>query len=295
LNIAVLKELLESVAMKYIGAHVSTQGGVFNAPLEAEKIGAKAFAFFTKNQRRWFCAPYEQVDIFKFKANLKKSGISASFVLAHSSYLINLGHPDKQRRKTSIDALADEVNRCEQLGVNLLNFHPGSHLRELTEEECLNYIAESINAVIAATKNTILVIENTAGQGSNLGYKFEHLAHIIGRVENKNRIGVCIDTCHLFAAGYDFRKRKEFNKTWYQFNGIVGFNYLKGLHLNDSEKELGSKLDRHASIGKGTLGLEPFKLIMQDARFDNMPLILETSDPMLWREEIKMLYAFTQL
>ena len=279
--------------MKYIGAHVSTQGGIFNAPLEAEKIEAKAFAFFTKNQRRWFGAPYEQADIFKFKANLKQSGISAQFILAHSNYLINLGHPDKQRRKISIDALIDEVNRCGQLGVNLLNFHPGSHLRELTEEECLNYIAESINTVLIATKNTILVIENTAGQGSNLGYKFEHLAYIISLVENKSRIGVCIDTCHLFASGYDFRKKKEFNKTWYQFDEIVGFNYLKGLHLNDSEKELGSKLDRHASIGRGKLGLEPFKLLMQDTRFDNMPLILETSDPMLWQTEIKLLYAFS--
>jgi deoxyribonuclease IV len=279
--------------MKYIGAHVSTQGGIFNAPLEAEKIEAKAFAFFTKNQRRWFGAPYEQADIFKFKANLKQSGISAQFILAHSNYLINLGHPDKQRRKISIDALIDEINRCGQLGVNLLNFHPGSHLRELTEEECLNYIAESINTVLIATKNTILVIENTAGQGSNLGYKFEHLAYIISLVENKSRIGVCIDTCHLFASGYDFRKKKEFNKTWYQFDEIVGFNYLKGLHLNDSEKELGSKLDRHASIGRGKLGLEPFKLLMQDTRFDNMPLILETSDPMLWQTEIKLLYAFS--
>ena len=278
--------------MKYIGAHVSTQGGIFNTPIEAGKIGAKAFSFFTKNQRRWFCAPYERADIFKFKANLKKSGISSSFILAHSSYLINLGHPYKQRREISIDALIDEANRCRQLGVSLLNFHPGSHLGELTEEECLNYIAESINAVLAATRNTILVIENTAGQGSNLGYKFEHLAYIISRVENKSRIGVCIDTCYLFASGYDFRKRKEFNRTWYQFDEIVGFDYLKGLHLNDSEKELGSKLDRHASIGKGKLGLEPFKLLMQDIRFDNMPLILETSDPMLWQKEIKLLYAF---
>jgi deoxyribonuclease-4 len=278
--------------MKYIGAHVSTQGGIFNAPLEAEKIGAKAFALFTKNQRRWFCSPYEQTDISKFKANLKNSGITASYVLAHGSYLINLGHPDKQQRKISIDALIDEVNRCEQLGVNLLNFHPGSHLREITEEECLNYIAESINTVLSVTKNTILIVENTAGQGSNLGYKFEHLAYIIGLVENKNRIGVCLDTCHLFAAGYDFRKRKDYSRTWHQFNEIVGFNYLKGLHLNDSEKELGSKLDRHASIGRGKLGLEPFKLLMQDTRFDNMPLILETSDPMLWQEEIKLLSAF---
>ena len=279
--------------MKYIGAHVSTQGGILNAPLQAQKIGAKAFACFTKNQRRWFGEPYKKTDILKFKDNLKKSGILAAHILAHSSYLINLGHPDKQRRKISVNALIDETNRCEQLGIHLLNFHPGSHLREVTEKECINYIIDSINIVIATTKNVTLVAENTAGQGSNLGYRLEHLAALITGVKAKKRIGVCIDTCHLFAAGYDFRNKKEYNKTWDQFNAIVGFNYLKGLHLNDSKKELGSRLDRHDSIGKGKLGLAPFKFLMQDSRFDDMPLILETIDPTIWPEEIKQLYAFS--
>jgi deoxyribonuclease-4 len=279
--------------MKYIGAHVSVEGGVSNAPLRAEKIGAKAFACFTKNQRRWHSAPYTQEEILKFKNNLKKSGISGEHAMAHSSYLINLGHPDPQRRKVSIDTFIDEVNRCEQLGVSLLNFHPGSHLKELTEEECLNNAAESINVALAATKKVILVIENTAGQGSNLGYKFEHLAYLISKVKNPKRIGVCIDTCHLFEAGYDFRTQKEYNKTWDKFNEIVGFEFLKGLHLNDSKKELGSKVDRHEMIGKGKLGFEAFKLLMQDHRFDNMPLILETTDPSIWHEEIKLLYDFS--
>jgi deoxyribonuclease IV len=279
--------------MKYIGAHVSIEGGISNAPLRAEKIGAKAFACFTKNQRRWHSAPYMPEEMLKFKDNLKKSGILGAHVMAHSSYLINLGHPDQQRRETSIDALIDEVNRCEQLGIKLLNFHPGSHLREITEEESLNNAAESINVVLAATNKVILVIENTAGQGSNLGYKFEHLAHLISKVKNTKRIGVCIDTCHLFVAGYDFRNKKEYNKTWDKFNEIVGFGFLKGLHLNDSQRALGSGIDRHEMIGKGKLGYESFKLLMQDHRFDSMPLILETTDPSIWHEEIKLLYSFS--
>jgi len=278
--------------MKYIGAHVSIEGGVSNAPLNANKIGAKAFACFTSNQRRWLSAPYSSEEIAKFKVNLKKSGIEAAHVLAHSSYLINLGHPDKQRRKMSVDALIREVNKCEQLGISLLNFHPGSHLREISEEECLNNIAESINSALAATKHVNLVIENVAGQGSNMGYKLEHLGYLVNKTENHERIGVCIDTCHFFVSGYDFRTQKEYNKTWDQFNDIVGFKYLKGMHLNDSKKDLGTRVDRHDSIGKGLLGLEPFKLLMQDPRFDDIPLILETIDPTIWKEEIKLLYSF---
>jgi len=280
--------------MKYVGAHVSIQDGVFNAPLHAMKIGAKAFAFFTKNQRRWFGHPYSQEDILKFKSNLKESDISPLHILAHSSYLINLGHPDKKSRETSINALIDEVNRCDQLGVRLLNIHPGSHLRELTEVECMNYIADSINIVLSQTKNVILVIENTAGQGSNLGYKFEHLAYLINKTKNMQRIGVCIDTCHLFVAGYDLKTKKKYEDVWEQFNKIVGFKHLKGVHLNDSKNELGSKLDRHESIGKGELGLEPFKFLMADTRFDDIPLILETADPSIWQDEIKLLYSFSK-
>ena len=278
--------------MKYIGAHVSIEGGIFNAPLRAEKIGAKAFACFTKNQKRWVSDPYTPKDIFEFKSNLKNSGILSIHVLAHSSYLINLGHPDEKRREQSINTLIDEVHRCEQLGIEKIVFHPGSHLGLTTEEICLNYIASSINEVISATSKVILVIENTAGQGSNLGYKFEHLAYLISKVNDKSRIGVCIDTCHLFVSGYDFSTKINYEKVWSQFNAIVGFNYLKGMHFNDSKSDLGALVDRHDSIGKGKIGVEPFKFFMQDSRFDDLPLILETVDPLLWNEEIKLLYSF---
>ncbi|MBU0744985.1 MAG: deoxyribonuclease IV [Gammaproteobacteria bacterium] len=280
--------------MKYIGAHVSIEGGIFNAPLRAQKIGAKAFACFTKNQKRWVSKPYTIDDISNFKNNLHVSGISAQHILAHSGYLINLGQPDEERRKISIDALIDEVNRCEQLGIDKLIFHPGSHLRVVTEEECLDYIAESINLVLGATNKVTLVVENTAGQGSNLGYKFEHLAHLISKTNDKTRIGVGIDTCHLFVSGYDFRTKEKYKKVWDQFHEIVGFGYLKGMHINDSKMDLGSSLDRHESIGKGKIGLEPFRLLMQDTRFEDMPLILETTDPTIWEQEIELLYDFCE-
>jgi len=279
--------------MKYIGAHVSIQGGIFNAPLQAQKIGAKAFAFFTKNQKRWFANPYALDEISAFKNNLKQSGILAKHILPHSSYLINLGHPDEKRRIISIDALVDEIHRCEQLGLNKLNFHPGSHLKLITELKCLDYVAKSINAAHAKTDKIILVIENTAGQGSNLGYTFEHLAYLISKIKDKKRIGVCIDTCHLFVAGYDFSTKEKYEKIWQLFDKVVGFKYLQGMHLNDSKGALGSKIDRHDSIGKGNIGLEPFGFFMQDPRFDDLPLILETIDHQIWEQEIKYLYSLT--
>jgi len=273
-----------------IGAHVSTEGGVFNAPLEAQKIGAKAFSFFTKNQRRWFSKPYTPEVIFKFKSNLQKVGILPQNVLPHSSYLINLGHPEEENRKKSLNAFVDEIKRCEQLGLNKLVFHPGSHLRSITEIKCMDRIADSINEAISATNRVILVIENTAGQGSNLGYKFEHLAYMIDKTSDKSRVGVCIDTCHLFVSGYDFTTQVKYQKVWQEFADIVGFKYLKGMHLNDSKSDLGSRLDRHESIGQGKIGLEPFKFLMQDSKFDDMPLILETVDPTIWDKEIELLY-----
>ena len=278
--------------MKYIGAHVSIEGGIFNAPLYAQEIGAKAFAFFTKNQKRWQSKPYAPEDIIKFKSNLKISGILPSHVLAHSGYLINLGNPEKNRRQMSIDALIDESKRCEQLGIEKLVFHPGSHLRVISEKDCLDYIASAINEVHVATNKVILLIENTAGQGSNLGYKLEHLAHLISKTNDKNRIGVCIDTCHLFASGVDFRTKDEYTKTWNKFEKTIGFKYLKGVHLNDSQGDLGSLKDRHESIGKGKIGLDPFEFLMQDIRFDDMPMVLETVDPTIWDQEIKLLYNF---
>lgn len=278
--------------MKYVGAHVSSAGGVFNAPLNAMAIGAKAFAMFTKNQRQWQAKPFTDKEITLFKENLKKSGIEAKHVLPHDSYLINLGNADAIKRQRSLNAFIDEAERCEQLGLKLLNFHPGSHLKEISEEKCLDYIAAGMNETIAKTNSVILVIENTAGQGTNLGYKFEHLAYLIKKIENKKRVGVCIDTCHMFAAGYDIRTKVAYNKSWKEFDQIVGFKYLRGMHLNDSKSAFESRVDRHHSIGEGNLGRDPFKFIMKDQRMDDIPLILETINPDLWEKEIELLYSF---
>ena len=278
--------------MKYFGAHVSASGGVYNAPLNAQKIGAKAFALFTKNQRQWKAKPYDQKTIDKFKENLQKVGISPTQVLPHDSYLINLGHPEDEKREKSINAFIDEVQRCELLGLDKLNFHPGSHLKKISEEECLDRIADAMNYTLEITEGVTLVIENTAGQGSNLGYKFEHLAYLIDKSIDKERVGVCIDTCHLFVSGYDIRTREEYDKTWNLFDEIVGFKYLKGMHINDSLTPFASKKDRHQSLGKGEIGIEPFKWIAKDKRMDDIPLILETIDESIWDKEIEMLYSF---
>jgi len=280
--------------LKFVGAHVSAAGGVFNAPLNAREIGAKAFALFTKNQRQWKAKPLTETAIRKFKENLKTVGIKPEHVLPHDSYLINLGSPDPEKRRKSLEAFIDEVERCYQLGLKYLNFHPGSHLRKVSEEECLRIVADSINEAISRTKEVILVIENTAGQGSNVGYRFEHIAQIIELVEDKSRIGVCLDTCHLFAAGYDIRTREAYEKTMEEFEQIVGFKYLKGMHLNDAKSQLGSRVDRHHSIGKGNIGLDAFRFIMNDPRLDNIPLILETIDPSIWKEEIELLYSLVE-
>ena len=277
--------------MKYIGAHVSASGGVENAPYNAHKIGAKAFALFTKNQKQWFSKPLSEENINKFKENCEKFGFKPEHILPHDSYLINLGNPVPENLKKSRSAFLDEMQRCELLGLDRLNFHPGSHLKQISEEECLDKIAESINITLDKTKGITAVIENTAGQGTNLGYKFEHLAHIIDKVEDKSRVGVCLDTCHSYTAGYDIKSEEGYKKTFEDFEKIVGFKYLKGMHINDSKKDLATRVDRHDSIGIGFLGEDVFKRIMNDPRFDNMPLILETPDDVLWEEEIKWLYS----
>jgi deoxyribonuclease-4 len=277
---------------KFVGAHCSASGGVYNAVYNAQKIGAKAFALFTKNQKRWEAKPLDTKTIDKFKSALSESGILPKHVLPHDSYLINLGNPDEQKLIKSKMAFIDELQRCEQLGLDRLNFHPGSHLKEISEDECLDKISESINIALDKTNGVIAVIENTAGQGSNLGYKFEHLAQIIDKVEDKSRIGVCIDTCHMFVAGYDIRTREAYDKTWAEFEKIVGFKYLMGMHINDSKPPLGSKKDRHHSIGQGEIGLDAFRFIMNDKRMDDIPLILETIDDTIWKDEIELLYSF---
>lgn len=280
--------------MKYVGAHVSASGGVFNAPINAAAIGAKAFALFTKNQRQWAAKPLETKVIDMWFEELEKSGIQAKHILPHDSYLINLGHPVLENRQKSLDGFIHEIERCEILKLDRLNFHPGSHLRKITEDECLDNIAESINRAIDVTKDVKLVIENTAGQGSNLGYKFEHLAHIIDKVEDKSRVGICIDTCHMFTAGYDIRTREAYDKTWSDFDKIVGSKYLMGMHLNDSKPELGSRVDRHDSLGVGKIGWDAFKFIMNDERMDDIPMVLETINDEIWAQEIQDLYNLVE-
>ena len=276
----------------YIGAHVSASGGVENAPLNAHSIGANAFALFTKNQRQWVAKPLEQSSISRFKEYCKQYNFDKNQILPHDSYLINLGHPKAENLNKSREAFIDEMVRCEQLGLKKLNFHPGSHLNEISEEESLKLVAESINIALKQTKGVTAVIENTAGQGTNLGYTFEHLALIIQNVEDKDRVGVCIDTCHAFTAGYDLLSPEGWDNTWSDFERIIGFDKLCGMHLNDTKKELGSRVDRHAPLGEGFLGLEPFKRIMRDSRFKDIPLILETPEDDRWESEIKLLRSF---
>ena len=272
---------------KFIGAHVSAAGGVENAPVNAHRIGATAFALFTKNQRQWYAKPLSKESIHIFKEHCKFYGYEPHQILPHDSYLINLGHPEEAALQKSRIAFLDEMQRCEQLGLDRLNFHPGSHLNKTTEEQCLATIAESINIALKQTKVVAAVIENTAGQGTNLGFSFYQIKQIIDRVEDKSRVGVCIDTCHAYSAGYDILN--NFEDVFREFEEVIGFEYLKGMHLNDSKKDLASKVDRHNSLGEGTLGLEPFRKIMKDNRFDGIPLILETPDDQKWAEEIQLL------
>lgn len=280
--------------MKYIGAHVSAAGGVENAPANAHAIGATGFALFTKNQRQWVAPPLTEQQIDAFRATCARYGYRAEQILPHDSYLINLGHPEREALDKSREAFLDEMRRCEALGLDRLNFHPGSHLQQITEEESLKRIAESINLALEKTCGVIAVIENTAGQGSNLGFRFEHLAYIIDRVEDKSRVGICIDTCHAFAAGYDLRTAEACAATFAELERVVGFKYLKGMHLNDALKVLGSRVDRHTPLGDGMIGEACFRYIARDSRFDGMPLILETPDEARWAEEIAKLKAFAE-
>ena len=275
--------------MRFIGAHVSAAGGVQNAPLNAQNIGANAFALFVKNQRQWSAKPLEDAAVGAFKQNLSAAKILPEHVLPHDSYLINLGHPDDAKREQSFNAFLDEISRVERLGLKLLNFHPGSHLNEISETECLNLIAECMNEAIRRSRDVKLVIENTAGQGSNLGYKFEHLAHLIDKVNDRGRVGVCLDTCHTFAAGYDLRSGEAYAKTMRDFDAIVGYEFLSAMHLNDSKFGINSRKDRHESLGKGHLGIDAFKNIINDERIGEIPLILETIDESIWADEIKIL------
>lgn len=279
---------------KYIGAHVSAAGGVQNAPINAKEIGANAFAFFTKNQRQWVAKPLTDEQIEGFKKNLKDAEIDPKFVLPHNSYLTNLGAPDPENLEKSRNAFLDEMKRCEELGLHMLNFHPGSHLNKMSESDCLAQIAEGINITLQKTQSVIAVLENTAGQGTNMGHRLEHLAEIIEQVDDKSRIGVCIDTAHTLAAGYDIRTEEGYMEMMREFDKVIGLNYLKGIHLNDSKRELASRVDRHASVGDGVMGMTLFETLINDPRTDNIPIILETPDPDKWSEEITLLRTFAK-
>lgn len=278
--------------MKYIGAHVSASGGVSNAPINAAAIGATGFALFTKNQRQWVAPPITDEETENFRSLVAEKGFAPGSILPHNSYLTNLGNADGSKRERSLKAFIDELQRCKHLGLDRLNFHPGSHLKEIAPSECLRLIAECINRALEATEGVTAVLENTAGQGTNLGYRFEQLAEIISQVDDKSRIGVCIDTCHAHAAGYDLSSAEGYAATFEAFGSIIGFEYLRGMHLNDALRECGSRVDRHAPLGQGTIGWECFKRIAQDARFEGLPLILETPEPALWPEEIAQLQAW---
>lgn len=277
--------------MKYIGAHVSVEGGVSTAPVRAREIGAEAFALFTRNPSRWASPPISEKEAEKFKQNCIDNGYSPAQILPHDSYLINLGAADPEKLAKSREAFLDEFKRCSQLGLTMLNFHPGSHLNAIPVDDCLALVADSINYTLDATQGVKAVIESTAGQGSNLGFSFEHLAAIIDRVEDKSRVGICIDTCHTWAAGYDLATAEGYEESWKRFDDIIGLQYLSGMHINDSKKGLGSRVDRHELLGQGTLGAEFFERLMKDPRMDNIPLILETPDPDVWAREIAWLYS----
>ncbi len=280
--------------MKRVGAHVSASGGVFVAPLNASAIGAKAFALFTKNQKQWTAKPLTTAEIDQFHHNMQAGGFRPQDVLPHDGYLINLGNADDTAHDKSLAAFIDELKRCQVLGLSCLNFHPGSHLKQLSVSACLTRIAQSINRALEATRGVVAVIENTAGQGTNLGHTFEQIAEIIAQVEDQSRVGVCLDTCHAFTSGYDLRTPEGYHAVMEEFERTVGFAKLKGMHLNDSKPDLGSRVDRHESLGKGKLGLAPFRAIMNDPRMEEIPLILETVDPDLWPEEIAMLYGMVE-
>ena len=277
--------------MKYIGAHVSVAGGVSNAPLEAHRIGAKAFALFTGSSSRWVSKAISDDEAARFKENCALYGFTPDIILPHDNFLINLGSPDPEKLEKSRKSFLDEMKRCMALGLTMLNFHPGSHLNAMTEDECLDRIAESVNIILDKTEGVTAVLENVAGQGSNIGHSFEQLAHIIDRIEDKTRIGVCIDTCHAYSAGFDLADPEGYEKTWEDFDRVIGMGYLRGMHLNDDKKPLGSRIDRHESIGLGTLGNDFFTRLVNDPRLDGIPMILETPDDSIWAQEIAWLYS----
>lgn len=278
--------------MKLIGAHVSDEPDVSFAPGYAAALGAGAFALFTGRSSSWRVPDPTPEVAQAFKENCEKFGFKPGAILPHAGFLMNLGSPDGRKLGMSRTLFVDELRRCKLLGLMMLNFHPGATLGKIDDDKCLALIAESINRGLDKIDGVKAVIENTAGQGSNLGWSFEHITAIIDRVEDKNRVGVCIDSCHAHAAGYDLSTEEGYEKMWNEFDRVIGADYLSAMHLNDAVKEAGSRIDRHAPIGQGTIGREFFKRLVTDPRTDNIPMILETPDESLWPVEVKELYGW---
>ncbi|CDJ56158.1 endonuclease V, putative [Eimeria maxima] len=288
---------LAAKSRKFVGAHISAAGGVHNALISCFNVKGQAFALFLKCQRKWVSPPLALTAITGFKERCDQLELDKAMqVLPHGSYLINVANPDKTKQENAYKAFLDDLQRCETLGIKLYNIHPGSTVGDCSKEEGIRNIAAAVNRAHKDTKFVVVVLENMAGQKNVIGSKFEDLRDIIDLVEDKDRVGVCLDTCHLFAAGYDIRTAEKFEKVMEDFDSIVGYKFLKGMHLNDSKSELSSGLDRHELLGKGHLGLEPFRYIMRHPwRFKDMPLVLETPDPTegsIWKKEIKQMYSF---
>lgn len=269
-----------------IGAHTSAAGGAYKALLEGEEIGATTIQFFTANQKQWAGKPLTDEAIALWKETREKTGLKK--IMSHDSYLINLGAPDHENLAKSRKAFGEEIHRCHQLELTFLNFHPGAALKSPVEQ-CLDTIVESLLDLekLIAKGTTRILLEATAGQGSSVGWRFEELAYIVDRVHKKIPIGVTIDTCHIFAAGYDIRTPKAWNETLAEFDKIIGLKHLCAFHLNDSVKPLGSRVDRHAALGEGQIGIECFAFLVRDERTRHLPMYLETpGGPPLWKKEI---------
>jgi deoxyribonuclease-4 len=278
----------------FLGAHVPVTGGVFNAPGHGQAIGAEAIQIFTRNQMQWACRPLREEEAAAFREAVAKSGVRR--VLTHGSYLMNLASPNPEFLSKSRDCLVTEIERCDQLAIPYVVLHPGAHMGQ-GEDAGLSAIARSLDAVLERTegRDVMPLLEVTAGQGSCLGYRFEHLAAIFDRVREPDRVGVCLDTCHLYAAGYDLASPQGYERTLRDFGRLVGMRKLKAIHLNDSKRERGSRVDRHARSGEGVMGLETFARIVNDRRFRGLPLVVETPGPLAeWKKEIARLRALVR-
>lgn len=275
-----MSKFVRSTTSKYkFGAHISTAGGISNSVTNAYNIGCNGFAMFLKSPRKWVSPAYSPDEIEKFKENCQQYNYNPlTDVLPHGQYFINLANPDEEKAQKAYDSLIDDLGRCEQLGVGLYNLHPGSSLKGNHESQ-LKQLAQYLNKALKQTKFVKIVLENMAGTGSLIGSNLEDLKFVIDLIEDKKRIGVCVDTCHTFAAGYDLVTKDAYEKFWKEFDDVIGYQYLSAIHLNDSKAPLGANRDLHEKLGQGFLGLEVFRLISHDQHLQGLPLILETPQP----------------